>query len=126
MQMVLRVIQQPGFHLRMLVAIIELGGNSGYIASWKSIKGDSCVGAPECYAAHHGGFIPTQTELSSSFGTFIIAGPGLKNGYERPVEKFGYIHNADVVPTCCRMLGVAPPIAYDLFAGHEMERERQL
>ena len=40
----------------------------------------------------------------------VVAGrPGVKRGYERPVEKLGYIHAADVVPTFCQMLGAAPP-----------------
>ncbi len=126
------ILGQWGDQCGDVVFAWDHGYASGYIATWKSIKGDNCVGAPECYAAHHGGFLPTQTKLSSSFGTFIIAGPGLKNGYERPVEKLGYIHNADVVPICCHILGVDPPrqsqgaIAYDLYAGHEMEREREL
>ena len=60
----------------------------------------------------------------------MLAGPGLKQGYERDSQKLGYIHAADVVPTCCYIMEVSPPaqsqgaIAYDLLQGHEMERER--
>jgi arylsulfatase A-like enzyme len=60
----------------------------------------------------------------------LLAGPGVKRGYERPVEKLGYIHAADVVPTFCHLLGAEPPgqaqgtVARDLFEGHEMVRER--
>ena len=105
---------------------------SGYYGQWKGIVGGGCVGAPEVFGAHHGGFIPTSSEISSSFGSFLLAGPGLKKGYERPTDKLGYIHAADVVPTFCHMFGVAPPdqsqgaIAYDLFEGHEMVRERKV
>ncbi len=60
----------------------------------------------------------------------MLAGPGLKKGYERPTETLGYIHAVDVVPTFCHILAVSPPaqsqgtIAYDLFEGHEMVRRR--
>ena len=105
---------------------------SGYYGQWRGIAGGGCVGAPNVYGAHHGGFLPTQSQTSSSFGSWLLAGPGVKQGYERPVDKLGYIHAADVVPTFCEMLGAEPPrqaqgtVARDLFAGHEMVRERAL
>jgi hypothetical protein len=88
------------------------------------------VGAPEVYGSHHGGFIPSSSDISSSFGSFYLAGPGIKKGYERPTKKLGYIHAVDVVPTLSHIFGIAPPaqsqgaVAYDLFEGHEMMRER--
>jgi hypothetical protein len=103
---------------------------SGYYGQWKGIVGGGTAGSPEVYAAHHGGFLPTQTDVSSTFGTFILSGPALKNGYERPTDSLGYIHTADVVPTLCHILEVEPPaqsqgaIARDLFYGHEMVRQR--
>ena len=103
---------------------------SGYYGQWKEIVGGGCVGAPSVFGAHHGGFVPTQSHISSSFGSFLIAGKGLKQGYERPSEKLGYIHAVDIVPTLCHILGVDPPaqaqgtVARDLFEGHEMVRER--
>ncbi|MCZ6636382.1 MAG: alkaline phosphatase family protein [bacterium] len=109
----------------------EHGYVSGYYGQWKSIVGGGSVGAPEVFGAHHGGFIPTQSDISSSYGSFFLAGPGLKKGYERPTDKLGYIHAADVVPTLCHILDIDPPaqtqgaIAYDLFEGHEMVRERE-
>jgi predicted AlkP superfamily phosphohydrolase/phosphomutase len=109
----------------------EHGYVSGYYGQWQGIVGGGSVGAPEVFGAHHGGFIPTQSEISSSYGSFFLAGPGLKKGYERPTDKLGYIHAADIVPTLCRIFGIEPPaqtqgaIAYDLFAGHEMVRERK-
>ena len=103
---------------------------SGYYGQWKSIVGGGSVGAPEVFGAHHGGFIPTQSEASSSFGTLMLSGPGLKKGYTRPTETLGYIHAVDVVPTFCHLLGVDPPrqshgtIARDLIKGNEMVGER--
>ncbi|MXX14062.1 MAG: hypothetical protein F4Z86_11540 [Gemmatimonadetes bacterium] len=103
---------------------------SGYYGQWKGIVGGGCVGAPEVFGAHHGGFIPTRSDISSSFGSFFLSGPGIKKGYERPTDKLGYIHAADVVPTLCHIFGIAPPdqsqgaIAYDILEGHEMVRER--
>lgn len=103
---------------------------SGYHAQWKGIVGGGTAGAPHVYGGHHGGFIPTQTGISSSFGTLMLAGPGLKRGYERPAGRLGYIHAADVTPTFCHMFGIEPPaqsqgaVAYDLLEGHEMLRDR--
>ena len=114
-----------------VVFVWNHGYVSGYLATWKGIRGNSTAGAPEVYAAHHGGFLPTETEISSTFGTFILAGPGLKRGYERPTDSLGYIHMADIVPTCCHIFGIQPPdqsqgaVAYDLFEGHQMKRKRQ-
>ena len=105
---------------------------SGYYGQWLGIVGGGAAGAPEVYGAHHGGFLPTQNDLSSSFGTLMLAGPGLKQGYERPAETLGYIQAADVVPTICHLFEISPPaqsqgaIAYDLFEGHEMVRKRSL
>jgi len=103
---------------------------SGYYGQWKEIIGGGALGAPRVYGGHHGGFIPTQTDISSTFGTLLLAGPSVKNGYERPTDTLGYIHAADVVPTFCHIFGIKPPaqsqgaIAYDLFEGHEMVRRR--
>lgn len=104
---------------------------SGYLVQWKEIVGGNAVGAPKFYGAHHGGFLPTDNGFSSTYGTMILAGPGLKQGYERPTDRLGYIHAVDVVPTFCYILGIAPPaqsqgaVAYDLLAGHEMVRTRR-
>ncbi|MDE0198295.1 MAG: hypothetical protein OXK78_08880, partial [Caldilineaceae bacterium] len=103
---------------------------SGYYTQWLGIDGGGNVGAPLVYGAHHGGFIPTTNGFSSTFGSFFLDGPGLKKGYERPVDRLGYIHAVDVVPTFCHILGVDPPaqaqgtVARDLYEGHEMVRER--
>ena len=108
----------------------EHGYVSGYYGQWQQIVGGGAVGAPEVFGAHHGGFLPTDNGFSSTFGSLMLAGPGLKQGYERPVDKLGYIHAADVVPTFCHLLGVEPPaqaqgtVARDLFEGFEMVRRR--
>ena len=54
---------------------------SGYYGQWKGIVGGGAVGAPEVYGAHHGGFLPTRNEdISSSFGTFLLAWAGNQKG----------------------------------------------
>lgn len=94
---------------------------SGYYPQWQGIRGGDNVGAPRVYGAHHGGFLPTDNGFSSSFGAFLLAGPGLKRNYERDTTRWGYIQAVDVVPTLCRLLGIEPPrhaqgaIAYDLW-----------
>ena len=124
------ILGQWGDQCGDVVFAWDHGYVSGYYGQWRGIAGGGCVGAPNVYGAHHGGFLPTQSEASSSYGSWLLAGPGVKQGYERPVDKLGYIHAADVVPTFCQMLGAEPPrqaqgtVARDLFEGHEMVRER--
>ena len=124
------ILGQWGDQCGDVVFAWDHGYVSGYYAQWKGIVGGGTVGAPEVFGAHHGGFIPTQSAISSSFGTLLMAGPGMKKGYERPTDELGYIHATDVVPTFCHIFGVDPPaqsqggIAYDLFEGHEMVGKR--
>jgi predicted AlkP superfamily phosphohydrolase/phosphomutase len=125
------ILGQWGDQCGDVVFTWEHGYVSGYYGQWRGIVGGGSAGAPEVYGAHHGGFLPTDNGFSSTFGTLMLAGSGLKRGYERPAESLGYIHAADVVPTFCHILGVSPPaqaqgtIAYDLFEGHEMGRRRE-
>ena len=88
-------------------AMAFAGGDGRCYGLINAVAGN--VGAPEVYGAHHGGFIPIDNGFSSTFGSFLISGPGLKQGYERPREELGYIHAVDVVPTICHILGVDPP-----------------
>ena len=75
------------------------------------------------------GFLPIDNGFSSTFGS-LLAGPGLKQGYERPWDRLGYIQAVDVVPTPVLFLDIDPPaqsqgpVARDLFQGHRMIRER--
>jgi len=72
-----------------------------------------------------------QTSLSSHMAMVIAAGPDIKPGYTRPINKLGRLHLRDLVPTFCHILGIAPPaqcegaVAHDLFVGHEAYREKQ-
>ncbi|MHB1134826.1 MAG: alkaline phosphatase family protein [Chloroflexota bacterium] len=82
-------------------------------------------------ASGHGRMKPTY---ESTYGTekaiFVISGPGIKQGYERPAEQVGHMHLLDVTPTFCHILGIQPPaqaqgtIIYDLLEGHEIARQR--
>ena len=125
------ILGQWGDQCGDVVFVWDHGYVSGYFGQWKSIVGGGDVGAPKVYSAHHGGFLPTQNEISSTFGTLLLAGPGLKKGYERPADTLGYIHATDVVPTFCHLLDAQPPaqsqgaVAYDLLEGHEMVRRRE-
>jgi len=125
------ILGQWGDQCGDVVFVWDHGYVSGYYGQWKRIVGGGSAGAPEVYGAHHGGFLPTDNGFSSTFGTLMLAGPGLKQGYTRPTGKLGYIHATDVVPTFCHILGVAPPaqshgtVAHDLFEGHDMVRQRR-
>ena len=113
-----------------VIFVWDHGYVSGYYSQWQGIVGGGNVGVPEVYGAHHGGFLPIDNGFSSTFGSFLLAGPGLKQGYERPPDRLGYIQAVDVVPTLCHILDIDPPVqsqgavARDLFQGHEMIRER--
>ena len=126
------LLKQWGDQCGDVVFSWDHGYVSGYLAQWHTIRGGGAAGAPEFYGAHHGGFLPTDNGFCSTFGTFILAGDGLKKGYERPSGTLGYIHAVDVVPTLCRLFGVDPPaqsqgaVAHDLLEGREMLREREI
>ncbi|MHB1134156.1 MAG: alkaline phosphatase family protein [Chloroflexota bacterium] len=75
--------------------------------------------------------MPTEeTTYGTQKSMFIIAGPGVKRGYERPSREVGHMRLTDVTPTLCYALGIEPPaqsqgtIAYDAFEGHELARSR--
>jgi len=107
------VVLEGGYQLGRADSAVAVADNLGHIASG------------------HGRMLPTY---ESTYGTekaiFIIAGPGIKPGYERPAEALGHIKLVDVTPTLCHLLGIQPPaqaqgaIAYDLLEGHEMARQR--
>jgi predicted AlkP superfamily phosphohydrolase/phosphomutase len=109
-----------------VVIVLEGGYQTG--------RADSAVAVADNLghvASGHGRMLPTY---ESTYGTekaiFIIAGPGIKPGYERPAEQLGHIKLLDVTPTLCHLLGIQPPaqaqgaIAYDLLEGHDMLRHR--
>ena len=120
------ILGQWGEQCGDVVFVYEHDYVSGYYPQWKGIVGGGNVGAPLEYGAHHGGFLPTDNGFSSSFGSFLLAGPGLKRGYERDTGELGYIQAVDVVPTLCEVLDIAPPrqtqgaIARDLWRGFDM------
>jgi predicted AlkP superfamily phosphohydrolase/phosphomutase len=79
----------------------------------------------------HARMLPTAEH---TYGTqkaiFLLSGPGVKQGYERPAEKLGDIHLIDVAPTLAHLLGIEPPVqtqgtvVRDLLEGYEMVQER--
>ncbi|MHB1417911.1 MAG: alkaline phosphatase family protein [Chloroflexota bacterium] len=82
-------------------------------------------------ASGHGRMISTfEGNVGTEKAIFVLSGPGIKQGYERPADKLGHIKLVDVTPTLCHILGIQPPaqsqgaVAYDLLEGHEMVRER--
>jgi len=85
--------------------------------------------------AHHGPKPPTaETSISSNYAVFMIAGPGVKRGYVRPVNFLGPVFLVDIAPTIAHILGFPPPrhsqgrVLYDFFDGwevSEMRRERR-
>lgn len=114
-----------------VVFVNEFGYMHGYFGEWGGITGGGYIGQPEWCGAHHGPQLPTaRTEIASNLGCFLMMGPGIKKGYEPPVERYGYIHMTQIVPTICHLLGIEPPIhaqgavVRDFFEGVNMWRER--
>ena len=83
-------------------------------------------------ASGHGGHEadPRQHRYGTEKAIFVISGPGIKQGYERPSAQVGHVRLLDVTPTLCHLLGIQPPaqaqgaIIYDLLEGHEIARQR--
>ena len=92
-----------------IVYFMEKGYVSGY-PSGKAQGDDPYVWIPDSFGAYHGPYLPTaRTEVSSNMAFFLAWGSGLKKGYERPSDKLGYMHQTDVVPIVCHLLGIDPP-----------------
>ena len=87
---------------------------------WGAVEGGASVGPGR--GALHGSQLPTyETELFTTMGMMILAGPGVKGeGYERDWQRWGLIREVDVAPTICHLLGLRMPaqnqgvVPYDL------------
>ncbi|MBI3972417.1 MAG: alkaline phosphatase family protein [Chloroflexi bacterium] len=73
--------------------------------------------------AFHSSQIPTaETRHFTNMACWILAGPGVKAGYERDWQRHGLMRQTDVAPTLCHLLGLRPPaqsigaVCHDLFA----------
>lgn len=92
-----------------IVYAMEDGYVSGYPGG-DAAGQDPYVFKPDEYGAHHGPYLPTaRTEQSSNMAFLLSHGPGLKQGYQRPVDRLGYVHLTSVVPIVCHLLGIEPP-----------------
>ena len=72
--------------------------------------------------AYHSSQIPTaETAHFTNLATWIVAGPGVRAGYERDWRRTGLMRQVDVAPTLCALMGVRPPaqsvgaVCHDLF-----------
>ena len=92
-----------------IVYAMEDGFVSGYPGG-DAAGQDPYVFKPSEYGAHHGPYLPTARTAQSSNMAFLLShGPGLKEGYRRPVDRLGYVHLTSVVPVVCHLLGIEPP-----------------
>ncbi|MCY4437413.1 MAG: alkaline phosphatase family protein [Chloroflexi bacterium] len=92
-----------------IVYAMEDGFVSGYPGG-EAEGQDPYVFKPAEYGAHHGPYLPTaRTALSSNLAFLLAHGPGLKSGYQRPVDRLGYVHLTSVVPLVSHLLGFEPP-----------------
>ncbi len=87
---------------------------------WGEPLGGGSVGPGR--GAIHGSQLPTyETDLFTTMGMMILAGPGVRTGgYERDWQRWGLIREIDVAPTICHLMGLRPPaqnqgvVPYDL------------
>ncbi|MBI3456599.1 MAG: alkaline phosphatase family protein [Candidatus Rokubacteria bacterium] len=63
------------------------------------------VGPTDLGCAHHPYLPSAAYGIWSNPAVFFLSGPGVRRGYERPHP----ITQADVAPTLCHLLGIAPP-----------------
>jgi len=60
--------------------------------------------------ALHGSQIPTsETDHFTNMACFILAGPGIKVGYERDWQRHGLMRMVDLAPTVAHLLDLRPP-----------------
>ncbi len=93
-----------------VVFVNEDGYVHGYMGEWHQIRGNRSLGEPFWYGAHHGTQLPTsRTKTASNLAFLLASGPGIKKGYQRPVNELGYIHMTSIVPLLCHLLGIEVP-----------------
>jgi predicted AlkP superfamily phosphohydrolase/phosphomutase len=76
---------------------------------WGASPGGASVGPGR--GALHGSQLPTyETELFTTMGAMILAGPGVvSGGYERDWQRWGLIREIDVAPLICRLMNLRTP-----------------
>lgn len=100
--------------------------NRGY--GWGRVYGlgEETDGASvgESRSAIHGSQIPTsETPEFSNMACFLMAGPGVKAGYERDWERWGLMRMIDLAPTFTELVGLRTPrhsmgaVLHDLLEG---------
>jgi predicted AlkP superfamily phosphohydrolase/phosphomutase len=91
----------------------------GQVYDTPSATSGPSVGASR--SAIHGSQIPTSETLNfTNMACFLIAGPGVKAGYERDYQRWGLMRMIDLTPTFSKLLGLRTPqhsmgaVLYDL------------
>lgn len=87
-----------------------------------------------CGGGNHGPMIPTyETEVGSVYGTFLLAGKGVRRAVKEEPSRKGSRTTADVAPTLAYLLGIQPPaqsegrVLHEFLEGFESKRpERKL
>ena len=80
--------------------------NRGF--GWGDPLGPGSIGPGR--GALHGSQIPTsEGSIFTNMGCFLIAGPGIKMGYEREWTKQGLMRMVDLAPTMAHLMGLKSP-----------------
>jgi predicted AlkP superfamily phosphohydrolase/phosphomutase len=70
---------------------------------------DGKTAGPGRGALHGSQIPPSETKHFTNMGCFVLAGPGVKAGYERDWERHGLMRMIDLAPTFAHLLSLRPP-----------------
>lgn len=70
---------------------------------------DGKTAGPGRGALHGSQIPPSETKYFTNMACFILAGPGVKVGYERDWQRHGLMRMVDLAPTFSHLLGLRPP-----------------
>jgi predicted AlkP superfamily phosphohydrolase/phosphomutase len=70
---------------------------------------DGATAGPGRGALHGSQITPSETEHFTNMACFILAGPGVRAGYERDWRRHGLMRMVDLAPTFAHLLGLPAP-----------------
>jgi hypothetical protein len=70
---------------------------------------DGRTAGPGRGALHGSQIPPSETAHFTNMACFLLAGPGVRTGYERDWRRHGLMRMVDLAPTFAHLLGLRPP-----------------
>ena len=91
-----------------VVLVMNRGYGWGKAYDLSERTGETSIG--DSRTAIHGSQIPTsETEEMTNMGCFLLAGPGVRAGYERDADRWGLMRMIDLAPTFARLANLRSP-----------------